>query len=159
MFSNFKILSIQFWEKLEKDNCFFGSKLNGSIFFQNVKFIGKDAFQNSNGLKGLNFSNVTFIGDSAFDSQSLSGPVYFEKVQIINDNAFCGCKFGPVYFINVKTIGAYSFKSSTIQGLLSMHNVENIGNYAFWHSKIYDSSISIENVYNMLEIMYFGPLK
>ncbi|MDA3973193.1 leucine-rich repeat domain-containing protein [Enterococcus thailandicus] len=102
------------------------------ILPKNLEVIDDRAFQYANNLEGtLEIpENVKYIGQNAFQSNYLTNIIFPESLEVIEDGAFLYSKLYSIEFKgqgkNLKKIGVDAFSAIDIQNSLEVYDFENL---------------------------------
>ncbi|MFG5507447.1 leucine-rich repeat domain-containing protein [Enterococcus faecalis] len=110
---------------------------------KNLEMIDDRAFQFANNLKGTLIipENVKYIGQYAFQSNYLTSIVFPESIEIIEDGAFLYSELENVEFKgngkNLKKIGVDAFSVAKVQNKIDIRAFENLEIYDFNNPILY----------------------
>ncbi|EOV2456175.1 leucine-rich repeat domain-containing protein [Enterococcus faecalis] len=133
-FANVTLKSIKLPDSLKYigKEAFRESDIKELILPKNLEVIDDRAFQFANNLKGTLIipESVRYVGQYAFQSNYLTRVVFPESLEIIEDGAFLYSKLYSIEFKgqgkNLKKIGVDAFSAIDIQNSLEVYDFENL---------------------------------
>ena len=125
---------IKFPTELEQiqDNCFFNTSLSTVVFPQNTNSFGEFCFAYCSNLKKVEMSNI--------------------KTKYIGKGMFCNSSLVEITLMNSLTsIPDFCFQNTNLEHILIPENVDYIGFYAFYNTKIEEIDISNTKVNEIMD--------
>jgi|GEM_PF-3734743 len=95
------------------------------------------------------FPNVKFVGKNVFNNMNIEGIISLPKAQIISDSAFYRSNFDSIHLLSVLKIGTGAFRMDRYSGSkakkIIMPIVDSIGDYAFYNRIDKNTYLSYNN--------------
>ncbi|EGO8637119.1 leucine-rich repeat domain-containing protein [Enterococcus faecalis] len=119
------------------------SDIKELILPENLQVIDDRAFQFANNLNGTLIipSKVKYIGQNAFQSNYLTSIVFPESIEIIEDGAFLYSELENIEFKgngkNLRKIGVDAFSSAKVQNKIDVRAFANLEVYDFNNPILY----------------------
>ncbi|MET2017134.1 MULTISPECIES: leucine-rich repeat domain-containing protein [Enterococcus] len=144
-FANVTLKSIKLPDSIKYigKEAFRESDVKELILPKNLEVIDDRAFQYANNLEGtLEIpENVEYIGQNAFQSNYLINIIFPESLEVIEDGAFLYSELENVEFKgrgkNLKKIGVDAFSSANVQNKIDVRAFENLEIYDFNNPILY----------------------
>lgn len=144
-FANITLKSIKLPDSLKYigKEAFRESDVKELVLSRNLEVIDDRAFQFANNLEGTLIipENVKYIGQNAFQSNYLTSIVFPESIEIIEDGAFLYSELENIEFKgngkNLRKIGVDAFSSVKVQNKIDVRAFENLVIYDFNNPILY----------------------
>ncbi|MCV3110441.1 leucine-rich repeat domain-containing protein [Enterococcus hirae] len=139
----FKSIKLPDFIKYIGKEAFRESDVKELILPKNLEVIDDRAFQYANNLEGtLEIpENVKYIGQNAFQSNYLTNIIFPESLEVIEDGAFLYSKLYSIEFKgqgkNLKKIGVDAFSSAKVQNKIDVRAFANLEVYDFNNPILY----------------------